>query len=247
MKKFFYITLVFAISLFTSSAYAGYLDDVGASTPSTSATPAASAPEAAKPAAVDTSKLLHCAKNYGRVILDEVPSPVLPAWFQRVNSSATLVPPTLQHAVKQTGCLTLVEKGTAGVRMKLKVEVPPPTVSEVSRKKENGALGVIRLFVPVPISSGNSTESPTYFFSEAQVMMTIVDTTTGESLAFVIGNGKAEDVSLGAALLSVDTPAVLNSEASKSVSMQVVASAFADAMNQLVPVMDKLNASAPAK
>jgi len=234
---------MFTLSLFVSPASAGYLDDVGASTPS-STTPAASAPEAAKPAAVDTSKLLRCAKNYGRVMLDEVPSPVLPAWFQRVNSSATLVPPTLQHAVKQAGCLTLVEKGTAGVRLKLKVEVTPPTVTESSEYK-----GSVLDYTPFGlfVSNVDRRGAVTYFFSEAQVMMTIVDTTTGESLAFVIGNGKAEDVSLGAALLSVNTPAVLSSEASKSISMHVVASAFADAMNQLVPVMDKLNATTPAK
>lgn len=251
-----YVSFLFV--LFAGTAFA--VDDpfayTGRSIPVATAntgTPAASAPEAAKPSApvFDTTRILHCAKNYGRVILDDQPSPVIPAWFVRVNLSSEMLKPIMRHAAKQAGCFTLVDSGTPGVKLKLKVETAPPTVT-INQNTHSGAhlslwaIPFVGGMIANSIDEKNRAEDKknrqtNWYFADAMVTMTVINTETGEPLASVYGQAKSEDTSLGAILLSIDTPDILAGEMSNNLSIQVIATEFADGFNKLVPAVDKLN------
>ncbi|MCK9344716.1 MAG: hypothetical protein M0P64_01165 [Candidatus Pacebacteria bacterium] len=232
------VSILFLFVLFVGSASADITDLVN----STSATPsAASAPEAAKPAASALSK---CAKNYGRAVLEDNSSKSLSFMFNRVGLPFPMVDVTVRHAVKQAGCFTLVEPGTAGVKFKLKMEMAQPVIGNSYNAVTAGAVRRIPLFGGLLAQKEMSRGMHDLRFTEAMVTLSVVDMETGESIASVLGQAKSDDTNLGVALMAVDTPDVLSGEISKNISMQVIATEFADGFNKLVPAMDKLNAAA---
>ena len=235
--------------LFVGTASADITDLVN-STP-TATTSAASAPEAAKSTTpvVDTSKLLHCAKNYGRVILEDKSSQMMSHYLTRVKLPSTILAPTFRHAAKQAGCFTLVEPGTPGVKLKLKLEMSPPELGNNYQAGRSIGTSVAAAHVPLVggflASFARQQEAKKIYelhFSTAMVTLTIVDMESGEEVVSVLGQANSDDASLGAALIATDTPDILSGDIGKNISTQVIATEFADGLNKLVPAMDKLNA-----
>lgn len=236
-----YLSTATAIVAFHASAYAGYLEDVAAGNTTTASTPAAPAPEETKPETVDTSKLLRCAKNYGSVTFEpQQLNPAMTITFSRVNLSTMYINPIFRLAAKQAGCFTLVERGTPDVRYSLKMDMVPPTVSNDVSVGRSAALGAIPLFGSLIARAEMDRAAKNLFFSESQASLMIVDAKTGEPVIGVVGVGKNTDVSLGAALLT-SSPDAIAGLPSQNSSMQVVATSFVDGVNQLVPLIDKLN------
>lgn len=230
--------LLFAFAL---SAHADYLDSAGGPSVSASSSTSASAPAAAdsQKQAVDTSKLLRCSKNYGSVAFQEQQmSPALTVTFSRVKLSTMYIVPLIRLAAKQSGCFTLVERGTPGVRYSLKMEMVPPTISNDVHMGRAMGLGMVPLFGGLLQRNEMERGVKNVFFSEAQTSLIIVDLKTGEFVAGVVGAAKNTDVSLGVALLST-APSSLAGLPSQNASMQVVAASFADGFNQFVSVIDK--------
>lgn len=76
-------------------------------------------------------------------------------------------------------------------------------------------------------------------FTEAQVILTIVDLENSEIIASVTGTGKSSDIGIGAALLGAGTFGA-GGGSSKTPAMKVVAAGFLDVFNQLIPYMDNM-------
>lgn len=240
MKTFFvkFTLSVSLVAIFHNPASAGYLEDVAAgNVQSTQPTSAASSPEATKPL---TAPLLKCAKNYGRVVMEDKTSPIMQHYFIRVKLPEAALSPTIRHAIKQAGCFTLVEAGTAGVKSKLRVEMMQPTLSSVNTAATVG-LSMIPIWGTLAASANQRRALNELHFSSAMVSLTVIDTETGEEVAAVVGQGKSEDTSLGVALLGINTPDILSGDIGNNVSLQVIATEFADGFNKLVPLMDKQN------
>lgn len=211
-------------------------------------------------ASTGSSELRRCGRNYGRLAIEELPmSQQTMMIFSQSGVSSFSPMPLARHAVMQSGCFTLVDRGasfamgererelkgemggstnrkTSAARWAMKVEVPQPTT-----QTGRGA-GVLAGFLPfgalVGAVAGNMS------FSEAQVILTIVDLDTSEIVGSVTGTGKSSDFGMGAAFLG-GLGLGAGGGSSQTPAMKVIAAGFVDAMNQLIPMMDNLSGATP--
>lgn len=220
-----------------------------------------------KTASTGSNELHRCEKNYGRLAIEEQPmSQQTMMIFSQSGISSFSPMPLARHAAMSSGCFTLVDRGaafamgererqlngemggstnrkTSSARWALKVEVPQPT----TQTGQGRGLGMLASFVPGGALFGAVAGSMS--FSEAQVILTIVDLETSEIVASVTGTGKSTDIGLGAAFLGGIGGGFGGAGAggsSQTPAMKVIAAGFVDAFNQLIPYMDRLAAATPA-
>ena len=195
--------------------------------------------------------LAHCSRNYGRIAIEENPM------NGQVMSSLGLSSPAplARHAILQSGCFTVVDRGaaydmgererkiagemgastqrkTSTARWVLRIEVPQPTT-----QTGGGAAGLLGLFPGLGgAGAGLAMIAGSISFSEAQVLLTVIDMQTSEIVASVTGTGKSTDLGIGGAFLS--GVSVGGGAWGKSPAGKVVAAGFVDAIGQLVPLME---------
>lgn len=209
-----------------------------------------------------SSELHRCDKNYGRLAIEEMPmNQQTVRMFSQSGMSSFSPMPLARHAAMQSGCFTLVDRGasfdmgererqingemggstirkTSSARWALKVEVPQPTT------QTGRGVGMFASFIPV-VGGLVGAAAGSVTFSEAQVILTIVDLQTSEIVVSVTGTGKSSDSAFGAAFLG-GMAGGLGGGSSQTPAMKVVAAGFVDAFNQLIPLMDKLALVTPA-
>ena len=203
--------------------------------------------------------LARCSRNYGRIAIEENPMNGQVMSSMGLSSPA----PLARHAIMQSGCFTVVDRGaafsmgerereisgemggsrqrkTSTARWALRVEVPQPTT-----RTGGGAAGLLGILPGLGgFGAAAGMVAGSISFSEAQVLLTVIDLQTSELVASVTGTGKSTDLGIGGAFLSgvsVGGGAWGNSPAGK-----VVAAGFVDAINQLVPAMEKVASATPA-
>lgn len=211
-----------------------------------------------------SNELRRCGRNHGRIAIEEaVVDQQMMMLIYRSGISSFNPKPLAQHAILQSGCFTVVDRGagftmgererqiggemgastarrTSTARWGLRVEIPQPTT-------QTGA-GIAGLAAFIPgfgglIGHGVAAVAGSIQFSEAQVMLTVVDLRTSEVVASVTGMGKSTDFGLGGALLSGVSAG--GGYSSKSPEVKVIAAGFVDAINQLVPLMDQVASATP--
>ena len=225
---------------------------------------AASTGDGQKTASTGSNELKRCARNHGRIAIEEqaTVNPQMAAYFAQMGVASFSPTPIARHAVMQSGCFTLVDRGTSfnmgerereiagemGVaknrhtstaRWGLKVEVPQPTT------QTGAGMGALAGMIPGfgLIGYGVAAVAGSVKFSEAQVILTVVDLRTSEIVASVTGTGKSSDFGVGGMLLS--GVALGGGMSSNTPEMKVVAAGFVDAINQLVPLMDTVDRATP--
>lgn len=202
-----------------------------------------------------------CSKNYGRLAIEEPPASQT-MYYPMMGISSPL--PLARHAAMQSGCFTLVDRGasfamgekerqisgekggstqrkTVTARWALKVEVPQPTT------QTGHGVGAIAAMIPGIgglIGMGVGAVAGSVKFSEAQVVLTIIDLETSEVLFSVTGTGKSTDMGFGGAFLG--GIAGIGGGSSQTPEMKVVAAGFVDAFNQMIPLMDRIATATPA-
>lgn len=221
-----------------------------------------------KPASSGSNELRRCDKNYGRLAIEETPMNQKAIHsFSAMGMSSFTPLPLARHAAMQCGCFTLVDRGasfamgererqisgemggskdrkTSSARWALKVEVPQPTT-----QTGGGVGGALAGFLPYGglIGAGIGAVK----FSEAQVILTLVDLETSEIVASVTGTGKSTDVGAGGLFLGGMAGGGIaglgGGGSSQTPEMKVIAAGFVDAFNQLIPLMDKLAAATPVR
>lgn len=217
-----------------------------------------------------SNELKRCSRNHGRIAIEESTiDPQMMMMISRSGISSFNPKPLAQHAIAQSQCFTVVDRGagfamgeqerriagekgvstarhTSIARWGLRIEIPQPTT-------QTGA-GVAGLASFIPglggFAGGIAAVAGSIQFSEAQVMLTVVDLRTSEVVASVTGTGKSTDFGLGGALLSGVSG--MGGYSSKSPEVKVIAAGFVDAINQLVPLMGTVEGAtqapeAPAK
>ncbi|HAS84791.1 MAG TPA: hypothetical protein DCS23_01805 [Candidatus Yonathbacteria bacterium] len=223
---------------------------------------AVSAGDGQKTASSGSGELHRCSKNYGRLAIEEQPmSQQTMMLFSQSGISSFSPMPLARHAAMQSGCFTLVDRGasfamgerereingemggsktrkTIPARWGMKVEVPQPTTSTGA----GAGVAAAARFIPglgglFGVAAGAVAGSMS--FTEAQVILTIVDLETSEIVASVTGTGKSSDLGIGAAFLGAGTFGA-GGGSSKTPAMKVVAAGFVDAFNQLIPYMDNM-------
>lgn len=211
---------------------------------------AVSSGDGQKTSSTGSKELARCSQNYGRIAIEEN------AMNGHVMAALGLpsTAPLARHAILQSGCFTVVDRGAAyemgerereiagemgsstkrktlTARWVLRVEVPQPTT-----QTGGGAAGLLGLIpgiggagIALGMVAGNIS------FSEANVLLTVVDMQTSEVVASVTGTGKSTDLGIGGGLLSGFSAG--GGAWGKSPAGKVVAAGFVDAINQLVPLM----------
>ncbi len=209
-----------------------------------------------------SKELKRCASNHGRIALEEPQvNQQMMMMFSQMGVSSFSPTPLARHAIMQSGCFTVVDRGagfamgeqerrisgekgastarqTSIARWALRVEVPQPTT-----QTGGGAAGLLG-YLPFPGAGLLGAVVGSMKFSEAQVNLTVVDLRSSEIVASVTGTGKSTDIGLGGGFLS-GIGGGLGGMSSKTPEMKVVAAAFVDAINQLVPLMDKVRVATP--
>src|SRR3989344_6271886 len=183
---------------------------------------AASTGDGNKTASKGSNELKRCDRNYGRIAIEESQvDPQMMMMISRSGISSFNPKPLAQHAILQSGCFTVVDRGagfamgeherkiagetgastarrTSIARWALRIEIPQPTT-------QTGA-GVAGLVSFIPglggFAGGIAAVAGSIQFSEAQVLLTVVDLRTSEVVASVTGTGKSTDFGVGGALLS---------------------------------------------
>ncbi len=220
---------------------------------------AVSSGDGEKSASSGSGELHRCAKNYGRLAIEEQPmNQQTILGFSQMGLSSFSPTPLARHAAMQSGCFTLVDRGasfamgerereltgekggsknrkTTSARWSLKVEVPQPTTQT---GRGGGALLGLIPGVGGLLSMGVAAVAGSMKFSEAQVMLTVVDLETSEIVASITGTGKSSDFGIGGGFLSGISG--FGGGSSQTPEMKVVAAGFVDAFNQLIPFMDNL-------
>lgn len=212
---------------------------------------AVSSGDGQKTTSTGSKTLARCSKNYGRIAIEENPMNGHVMSSMGLSSPA----PLARHAILQSGCFTVVDRGaayemgererkiagemgastkrkTSTARWVLRVEVPQPTT-----QTGGGAAGLLG-FVPGlgGMGAGLAMVAGSISFSEANVLLTVIDMQTSEIVASVTGTGKSTDLGIGGGFLS--GVSALGGAWSKSPAGKVVAAGFVDAINQLVPIMN---------
>lgn len=211
-----------------------------------------------------SNELKRCSRNHGRIAIEEsTVDPQMMMMISRSGISSFNPKPLAQHAISQSSCFTVVDRGagfamgeherriagekgastarqTSIARWGLRIEIPQPTT-------QTGA-GVAGLASFIPglggFAGGIAAVAGSIQFSEAQVMLTVVDLRTSEVVASVTGTGKSTNFGLGGALLSGVSG--MGGYSSKSPEVKVIAAGFVDAINQLVPLMDTVEVATQA-
>jgi curli biogenesis system outer membrane secretion channel CsgG len=225
---------------------------------------AASTGDGQKTASAGSNELKRCARNHGRIAIEEQPmGQQTMIMFSQMGMSSFSPTPIARHAIMQSGCFTLVDRGagfamgehereiagemgasrnrqTSTARWALKVEVPQPTT------QTGAGVGALASFIPGlgGFAGGIAAVAGSMKFSEAQVVLTVVDLRTSEIVASVTGTGKSSDFGVGGMLLS--GVSLGGGMSSKTPEMKVIAAGFVDAINQLVPLMDTVAVATPA-
>lgn len=216
---------------------------------------AVSSGDGQKSASSGSTELRRCIKNYGRIAIEEQPmNQQMMFSFSQMGLSSFSPMPLARHAAMSSGCFTLVDRGasfnmgererqitgekggstdrkTSSARWSLKVEVPQPTT------QTGRGVGAVAGFLPFGALIGAVAGSVK--FSEAQVMLTVVDLETSEVVASVTGTGKSTDIGAGALFLG-GIGGGLGGGSSQTPEMKVIAAGFVDAFNQLIPLMDQM-------
>lgn len=214
---------------------------------------AVSSGDGQKTASTGSNTLARCSKNYGRIAIEENPMNTHVMSALGLSSPA----PLARHAILQSGCFTVVDRGaayemgererkisgemgssterkTSTARWVLRVEVPQPTT-----QTGGGAAGLLGLVPGLGgMGAGLAMVAGSVRFSEAYVLLTVVDMQTSEIVASVTGTGKSTDLGIGGGLLS--GVSAMGGAWGKSPAGKVVAAGFVDAINQLVPVMENV-------
>lgn len=217
-----------------------------------------------KTASSGSGELHRCSKNYGRLAIEEQPmSQQTMMLFSQSGISSFSPTPLARHAAMQSGCFTLVDRGaafamgererelngemggskarkTSSARWGMKVEVPQPTTSTGA----GSGVAALARFIPGSglFGAAAGAVAGSMRFSEAQVMLTIVDLETSEIVASVTGTGKSSDLGIGAAFLGGGALGA-GGGSSQTPAMKVIAAGFVDAFNQLIPYMDNMAAA----
>lgn len=225
---------------------------------------AVSSGDGEKSASSGSGELHRCAKNYGRLAIEEQPMNQQTIFrFSQMGLSSFSPLPLARHAAMQSGCFTLVDRGasfsmgerereltgekggsknrkTTSARWSLRVEVPQPTT-----QTGRGAGVLVGLIPGVGglLGMGVAAVAGSVKFSEAQVMLTVVDLETSEIVASVTGTGKSSDFGVGGGFLSGISG--FGGGSSQTPEMKVVAAGFVDAFNQLIPLMNSLASATP--
>lgn len=220
-----------------------------------------------KTASSGSGELHRCSKNYGRLAIEERPmNQQTMMLFSQSGISSFSPMPLARHAAMQSGCFTLVDRGasfemgererelnsemggsktrkTSSARWGMKVEVPQPTTSTGA----GGGVAAVARFIPGLglFGAAAGAVAGSMRFTEAQVILTIVDLETSEIVASVTGTGKSSDVGIGAAFLGGGALGA-GGGSSQTPAMKVIAAGFVDAFNQLIPYMDNMAVATPA-
>lgn len=216
-----------------------------------------------KTVSTGSKDLLRCARNHGRIAIEEQPmGQQTMMMFSQAGMSSFSPTPLARHAILQSGCFTVVDRGagfamgeqerrisgemgastsrhTSTARWALKVEIPQPTT------QTGVGLAGLASFIPGlgGFAGGIAAVAGSMKFSEAQVNLTVVDLRTSEIVASVTGTGKSSDFGVGGMLLSGVSG--MGGYSSKSPETKVIAAGFVDAINQLVPLMDTVGGATP--
>ncbi len=169
--------------------------------------------------------------------------------------------PLLRLAVTQSGCFKIVDRGAGlhGVEREQRlarqgmvaegqakqarlVRADYTIVARLAFASDNtGGIGAaIGAFLPGPagmVASGVSVR-----FSEAQVVLYVTDNQTGVQEAIAEGSAKANDIGIGGAFLG--RVSVAGGGWSNTPEGKVVAAAFVDAFNKLIPQLRAARSSA---
>lgn len=216
-----------------------------------------------KTASSGSNELKRCARNHGRIAIEEQPmNQQTMMMFSRAGISSFSPTPIARHAIMQSGCFTLVDRGagfamgerereiagemgvsknrhTSTARWALRVEVPQPTT------QTGAGVGALASMIPGlgGFAGGIAAVAGSMSFSEAQVVLTVVDLRSSEIVASVTGTGKSSDFGVGGMLLS--GVSLGGGMSSKTPEVKVIAAGFVDAINQLVPLMDTVGGATP--
>lgn len=162
----------------------------------------------------------HCSKNYGTIAVKEQPMNQSAMYaFSQIGLSY-FVPLTLsRHVASRSGCFTLIANESSASFI-LKVEVLPPITQTP--------------FDDIVMATVTDTAK----LYEFQVIFTIVDLKTGETVASAIGVGNINDFVMGTDLIEGIRGRINGS--AKTKEMKVIATGFVDAFNQLVPFIENM-------
>lgn len=205
---------------------------------------------------------IQCTRNHGNIAIEEsTVDQQMMMMISRSGISSFNPKPLAQHAVAQSLCFKVLDRGagfamgekerriagetgvstsrhTSIARWGLRVEIPQPTTQTGA-----GAAGLLA-YLPIPGAGLIGAVAGSVSFSEAQVILSVIDLRTSEVVASVTGIGKSTDLGLGGAFIG-GMGGLGGGMSSKSPEVKVIAAGFVDAMNQLVPLVDTMEGATP--
>lgn len=162
--------------------------------------------------------LQHCTMNYGTIVIKEVAMSDQTIYvLSQIGMSSSTPVPLARHTAMRSGCYTLVADESSA-RFAMTAEIKSLSTQMV----DNG---------PALASAVCTME-----LKEVQVILTIVDLRTGKVVAGGTGTGDPSNFIKGSDLLDNirgKAPDI------KSKEMKIVATAFVNAFNKLIPFVDK--------